>query len=81
MSEYRKYAELDELEHHGKHVSAMTGEDLHSKSDIAAELAWRDELLDTAVEALENIRISTRVQEIDFIASEALNAINGDNNK
>ena len=25
-----------------KHVSAMTGEDLHFKSDIAAELAHRD---------------------------------------
>ncbi len=24
------------------HVDAMTGEDLHSKSDIAAELAYRD---------------------------------------
>ena len=25
-----------------RHVSAMTREGLHSKSDIAAELAWRD---------------------------------------
>ncbi|NWC63695.1 hypothetical protein [Cedecea sp. P7760] len=28
--------------HYCRHVSAMTGEGLHSKSDIAAELGWRD---------------------------------------
>lgn len=28
-----------------KHVSAMTGEKLHSKSDIAAELGYRDKLI------------------------------------
>jgi len=27
---------------YGKHLMAMTSEGLHSKSDIAAELAWRD---------------------------------------
>lgn len=30
---------------YGKHVSAMTSEKLHSKSDIAAELAYRDTIL------------------------------------
>lgn len=29
--------------HYTAHVIAMTREDLHSKSDIAAELAWRDQ--------------------------------------
>ena len=29
-----------------RHVSAMTGEALHSKSDIAAELGWRDMQID-----------------------------------
>lgn len=28
--------------HYGVHIHAMTAEDLHSKSDIAVELAWRD---------------------------------------
>jgi hypothetical protein len=28
--------------HYCRHVMAMTREDLHGKSDIAAELAWRD---------------------------------------
>lgn len=29
-------------EHYTRHVAAMTAEGLHDKSDIAAELAWRD---------------------------------------
>lgn len=29
-----------------RHVSAMTSEGLHSKADIAAELAWRDQEID-----------------------------------
>lgn len=39
------YAERDieyQDDHYLKHVSAMTTEDLHSKSAIAAELAHRD---------------------------------------
>lgn len=42
------YAERDAMEldqiggHYFKHVMAMTSESLHSKSDIAAELGWRD---------------------------------------
>lgn len=39
------YAERDieNLDSYIDHVSAMTGEKLHSKSSIAAELAFRDE--------------------------------------
>ena len=40
-----QYAKRDHRalgEHYLRHVSAMTGEGLHAKSDIAAELAWRD---------------------------------------
>jgi len=42
------YAERDlmaldkEGNHYCRHISAMTSEGLHSKSDIAAELGWRD---------------------------------------
>jgi hypothetical protein len=39
------YTERDIIEqgdYYSRHTSAMTGEDLHSKSDIAAELAHRD---------------------------------------
>ena len=41
----KQYAVRDHMalgEHYVRHVSAMTGEGLHSKSAIAAELAWRD---------------------------------------
>lgn len=44
-----KYARRD-TESLGKlyieHVEAMTAEGLHSKADIAAELAWRDEQIE-----------------------------------
>lgn len=41
---YRQYDEEEVLysNEYAKHVSAMTGEQLHSKSEIAAELASRD---------------------------------------
>lgn len=45
MSEYedRDITYLDEQGgHYCRHVQAMTAEGLHSKSDIAAELGWRD---------------------------------------
>lgn len=48
MNEVKQYAERDLLEmdragdFYGNHVMAMTAEQLHSKSDIAAELGWRD---------------------------------------
>lgn len=44
----KQYAERDAFEldqsggHYMRHVMAMSAEQLHSKSDIAAELAWRD---------------------------------------
>jgi len=42
MSEYEERDIKVQGETYVKHVSAMTGEDLHFKSDIAAELAHRD---------------------------------------
>lgn len=50
--EVKRYAERDAYEldkagnYYCRHVSAMTGEGLHSKSDIAAELGWRDMQID-----------------------------------
>lgn len=38
--------DIEELgEWYIKHVEAMTAEGLHSKADIAAQLAWRDKAL------------------------------------
>lgn len=44
------------LSHYDKHVFAMTRENLDSKSDIAAELGWRDwqiEKLQARIKVLE----------------------------
>lgn len=43
-----------------RHVSAMTAEGLHSKSDIAAELAWRDAEIDRLREELVNLAAELR---------------------
>jgi len=55
-----QYAKRDHLalgEHYLRHVSAMTGEGLHAKSDIAAELAWRDAEIERLRSALRNLLV------------------------
>lgn len=50
--EVKRYAKRDIIEmdragnYYCRHVSAMTGEGLHDKSDIAAELGWRDQQIE-----------------------------------
>lgn len=58
MSEYkeRNFNDKDWQKHYFKHVNAMTAEALHSKSAIAAELAYRDSVIDRQREALEQIK-------------------------
>lgn len=59
-----------ELEpHYSRHVSAMTAEALHSKADIAAQLAWRDKTiaelrseLDIRTQELANVESVMGVQ-------------------
>lgn len=49
MSEVSLYADRDPAElipHYSRHVQAMTAERLHAKADIAAELAYRDQLIE-----------------------------------
>ena len=51
-----QYAQRDHRalgEHYLRHVSAMTGEGLHAKSAIAAELAWRDAEIERLRAAIE----------------------------
>ena len=44
----RDMRELDKAgNYYCKHIPAMTGESLHSKVDIAAELGYRDMIIDT----------------------------------
>jgi hypothetical protein len=55
VTEYarRSPIELDRAGgHYSRHVAAMTAEGLHSKSDIAAELAWRDMRKGNIIDAL-----------------------------
>ena len=50
------YAERDPMQldeagsYYTKHVIAMTAEGLHEKAEIAAELAYRDMLIDALIE-------------------------------
>lgn len=68
MSEDKQYAKRDimQLDEDGdyyiRHVSAMTGEKLHSKSDIAAELGWRDREIDR----LKNVICCLEDRALDF---------------
>lgn len=65
------YAERDAMEldqiggHYFKHVMAMTSESLHSKSDIAAELGWRD----CQIEQLEQ-QLAESQSKLEKIAAE-----------
>lgn len=40
---YPDHRPWDVEPHYSKHISAMTSEELHSKRDIAIQLAWRDQ--------------------------------------
>lgn len=58
-AEVRRYAarELKALGHrYTAHMQAMTAENVHSKSDIAAELAWRDWVIECERHARDTLR-------------------------
>lgn len=97
MSNQKQYADRDimQLDEDGgyyfRHVDAMTGESLHSKSDIAAELGHRDQLINTyrelcgeLVKALSNHIDQTRPiwESVDIIvkAESILGEKNGTSN-
>lgn len=52
---YEKRNTIELGEYYTRHVYAMTAEQLHSKADIAAELAYRDKEIDRLKESLSNI--------------------------
>ncbi|CNF51523.1 hypothetical protein [Yersinia frederiksenii] len=74
MSEIKQYDTEVRLEavmgtnHYGVHIHAMTTEDLHSKSGIAVELAWRDLRIEQL--AGENAELKTNARDV------AINAAN-----
>ena len=51
--------DIVELDTYEDHVHAMTGEKLHRKSDIAAELAFRDERIAELEKGYEELTIAT----------------------
>lgn len=63
----KNYAERDIMEmdnvggYYIRHVSAMTAEELHSKSDIAAELGHRDMVIDELQEVLQEVTRSIEI--------------------
>lgn len=79
--EVKRYAERDAYEldkagnYYCRHVSAMTGEGLHSKSDIAAELGWRDMQIDALLAERDALIASSAKWKRD---SELLDAIEGE---
>lgn len=51
---YPKVNPEDFADLYAKHVSAMTEENLSKKSDIAAQLAWRDARIEALQEDLQS---------------------------
>lgn len=65
--EHKLYAERDIIEQgefYTRHVQAMTHEGLHSKSDIAAELAHRDMTIDQLIKLLKKIDNGGNEQQV-----------------
>lgn len=56
---YRVYPELDPMQlepHFSRHMLAMTAENLHDKSAIAEQLAWRDQVIEESQAELALLR-------------------------
>lgn len=56
-----------------RHVSAMTGEKLHSKADIAAELGYRDLIIDELVWHLKQLLPELGVDGLPIDYQEGVN--------
>ncbi|MFQ1017888.1 hypothetical protein [Gilliamella sp. BG7] len=52
------------LSHYDKHVLSMTREKLDSKSDIAAELGWRDWQIEQLNERIKELESQKHINEI-----------------
>lgn len=52
------------LNHYDKHISAMTREKLDSKSEIAAELGWRDWQIERLNERIKELESQKHINEI-----------------
>jgi|2_EtaG_2_1085320.scaffolds.fasta_scaffold373771_2 hypothetical protein len=67
---------LDEKgNYYSRHVQSMTSEGLHCKSDIAAELGWRDYKIDRLNRELKNSRALLavaygRIKDLEVIIND-----------
>lgn len=69
----RNVMTLDDMgDHYGKHVSAMTIEGLHKKSDIAAELAYRDAVIQHLTDGIRLALKAPKPKLVDEALYEAL---------
>lgn len=57
--------------YYSRHISAMTSEELHSKADIAAELAFRDKQIGALWSALEALSAHQPSWPDDFLRARA----------
>ena len=79
----KQYAERDAMamdmagNYYCRHVSAMTEEGLHAKSDIAAELAWRDMEIDRLRKDAERYRTARCMTPYQWSAAWELNVTTG----
>lgn len=55
--------------HYFKHVLAMTGENLHSKSSVAAELGIRDARVEFLLECIKDI-VPNKLEEVISLLPE-----------
>ena len=80
----KQYAERDieSLDEAGgfysRHVSAMTGEGLHTKSSIAAELGHRDMVISELLEALQDLQARACIYVNTSKAKAVINKATGE---
>ncbi|NKF21563.1 hypothetical protein [Solimonas marina] len=77
------YAERDviqQADHYFRHVMAMTAEGLHSKADVAAELAHRDIEIERLRAALEKIACRSQDDYLLWWQIEARDALKPNSN-
>ena len=71
MKHYAKRDPLDLMNYYIRHIFAMTAEGLHEKSDIAAELAWRDKRIEEVADSFVLLLMKNSAQIPDHIIEEA----------
>lgn len=62
------YSAAELGEYYTRHIAAMTEEDLHSKFEIALELAWRDKQIAKLKENIERLK-----EKIEYLGYENTN--------